>query len=47
MFGTFAHIRPKSGPISIKHSGKRIRKSAMQEKTKEFLEKGAEIYVSG
>ena len=36
--GTFAHIRPQSGPISVKESGKRIRKSAMPEKQKEFPE---------
>jgi hypothetical protein len=43
--GTFAHIRPKSGPISIKQSLQRIRKSGIQEKRKEFLGKGAEIYA--
>jgi hypothetical protein len=41
--GTFAHIRPESGPISIKQS--RVRKSGMQEKRKEFAEKGRAIYA--
>jgi DNA-binding HxlR family transcriptional regulator len=43
--GTFAHIRPESGPISIKQSRERIRKSAMQQTKKQFLEKGAELYA--
>ena len=43
--GTFAHIRPQSGPISIKQSRERIRKAGMQEKKKAFAEKGAEIYA--
>ena len=43
--GTFAHIRPRSGPIRIKESRERIRKSTTQEKRKEFVEKGAEIYA--
>jgi hypothetical protein len=43
--GTFAHIRPQSGPIRIKESRERIRKSTTQEKRKEFVEKGAEIYA--
>ena len=41
--GTFAHIRPQSGPIRINQSRKQIRKSRMQEK--KFLDKGAEIYA--
>ena len=43
--GTFAHIRPQSGPISIKHFRARIRKSGTQEKKKKFAEKGGEIYA--
>jgi DNA-binding HxlR family transcriptional regulator len=43
--GTFAHIRPQSGPINIKQSRERIRKAGMQEKKKAFAEKGAEIYA--
>jgi hypothetical protein len=43
--GTFAHIRPQSGPISIKQAGKRIRKLGMQEKRKKWLEKRAEVYA--
>ena len=43
--GTFAHIRPESGPISIKQSRERIRKSAVQQTKKQFLEKGAELYA--
>ena len=43
--GTFAHIRPQSGPISIKHFRTRIRKSGTQEKKKKFAEKGGEIYA--
>src|SRR5215469_9159692 len=43
--GTFAHIRPQSGPIRIKHSSGRMRKSAMRETQKEFLQKRAELYA--
>jgi hypothetical protein len=43
--GTFAHIRPESGPIGIKQSGKRIRKSALQETKKQLFERSAEIYA--
>ena len=43
--GTFAHIRPQSGPLSIEQSRKRIRKSGIQEKRKTFLKKSADIYV--
>jgi Predicted transcriptional regulators len=43
--GTFANIRPESGPISIKQSRERIRKSAMHQTKKQFLEKGAELYA--
>src|SRR5262249_14736024 len=42
--GTFAQIRPQSGPISIKQSGARIRRSGTQEKQKKFAEKGGEVY---
>ena len=43
--GTFAHIRPESGSISIKPPRERIRKSAMQDRKKHFLRKRAEVYV--
>jgi DNA-binding HxlR family transcriptional regulator len=43
--GTFAHIRPESGPIRIKQSRVRVRRSGMQEKRKEFIEKGADLYA--
>ncbi len=43
--GTFAHIRPQSGPISIKQSRERIRKSGMHETKKKFLEENAEPYA--
>ncbi len=43
--GTFAHIRPQSGAISIKQSGKLIRKPGMHETKKTFLEKSAELYA--
>jgi hypothetical protein len=43
--GTFAHIRPQSGPINIKQSRNPITKAGMQEKRKPFLEKRAEIYA--
>jgi len=43
--GTFAHVRPQFGPISIKQSRERIRKSGMQETKKAFAGKGAEIYA--
>jgi len=41
--GTFAHVRPESGPISIKQF--RIRKTGTQEKRKPLLDKRAEIYA--
>jgi hypothetical protein len=41
--GTFAHIRPHSGPVRINQSRKQIRKSGMLEK--KFLNRGAEIYA--
>src|SRR5436190_683304 len=37
--GTFAHIRPQSGPISIKQFAKRVRKSGTQEKRNEGVVK--------
>jgi DNA-binding HxlR family transcriptional regulator len=43
--GTFAHIRPQSGLISIRQSGKRIRNPEIQEPTRQFLKKGAQIYA--
>lgn len=43
--GTFAHIRPQSGPISIKQSRERISKAGMQEKKKAFPEKAAKVYA--
>ena len=43
--GTFAHIRPQSGPISIKQFAKRVRKSGTQEKRNEGVENGAEIFA--
>lgn len=43
--GMFAHIRPESGPMSIKQSRDRIRKTAMQQPKKQFIEKGAELYA--
>ena len=43
--GTFAHIRPQSGPIYIKQSRNRIRQSGIQEKRKDLLERGSEIYA--
>jgi hypothetical protein len=45
--GTFAHIRPQAGPISVKQSRARIRKSAMQEIKKQLVKKGSEVYVNG
>ncbi len=42
---TFAHIRPQYGPINVKQSRARIRKSAIKEKKKEFQEQGAELYA--
>ena len=41
--GTFAHVRPQSGPISVKQSRDRIRKPPVQQTKKAFLEKHAEI----
>ena len=41
--GTFAHIRPKSGPIRIKQSGEQKRKSGIQQKQKALLRARAEI----
>lgn len=43
--GTFAHVRPQSGPISIKQSRARIRKAGMHEKKKKFGDRSEEIYV--
>ncbi len=43
--GTFAHIRPQSGPISIKQFAKRVRKSGTQEKRNEGVKNGAEIFA--
>jgi len=43
--GTFAHIRPQSGPINIKRSHAPIRRFGMQKKSKEFNKKDREIYA--
>ena len=43
--GTFAHIRPQSGPISIKQSRARIMRAGIQEKKTKSVEKGGEIYA--
>lgn len=44
--GTFAHIRPESGPISIKQPRVRVRKSGLREKRKEFAEQDRTIYAN-
>ena len=48
--GTFGHIRPQSGPINIKQSRQRIRKSAaieegLKQKGTKFKKSGAELYA--
>ena len=43
--GTFAHVRPQSGPINIKQSHAPIRRFGMQKKSKEFNKKDREIYA--
>jgi hypothetical protein len=43
--GTFAHIRPESGPVSIKQSRGRVVKTAVQQTKKQLFDKGAELYA--
>ena len=43
--GTFAHIRPESGPVSIKHSRGPVVKTAVQQTKKQLFDKGAELYA--
>jgi hypothetical protein len=45
--GTFSHIRPQSGPISVGQSRAGIRKSARREEKKAFVRKSAQIFVNG